>query len=979
MNTSPIDVIVPIYRGLAETQRCIESVLHARQQTPFELIAINDAGPEPALTAWLRELAAAGRLTLLENEANLGFVRTVNRGMSLHADRDVILLNSDTEVANDWLDRLAACAARNPRAGTLTPFSNNATICSYPFEGWTGGVPGTLGLAGLDSLIATTLAGQVVDIPTGVGFCMYIRRTCLDEVGLFDAERFGRGYGEENDFCRRAAARGWRNLLTADVFVFHEGGVSFSEERDALIKNAISLLLEVHPDYLEVVHSFIAQNPIRHLCKVIDQARSAEGGAEEAEVRSEHNGSSAKILADTYQPIQLHISHSWGGGTERWIQDYCHADSVRRNLLLRSISDRNSAGFRLELIEPTKGYAPILAWELALPIRASTISHPEYAKIFSQITDDFDVQSIIISSLIGHSLEVLATNRPTLVILHDVYPFCPAVFACNRTPCSSCTPANLRDCLYDNPLNLFWHNTSSTDWQNLRREYGRLVKRPTVKIIAPSKSVHNQWITLNPELAEIPWTHIPHGIDQSQLPSLPIRPTKSRLRIVIPGRLSEHKGLGLFRQALPGILEHAEILLLGCGTFGLPFKDTPGVEVIENYEISDLSDIIRDFDPDCAMLLSIYHESFSYTLSEMFALGLPVLATELGAFVERIEIGVSGELFPPDPSALTAKIRSLALAPKKLDSMRERVTARHGRSVEDMVRNYNAELPPPSSESDFSRATHRLSSLRKVADERAQARHDIQQLDEKLAQHQELSKHQQLHITQLEKQNLELTKRLDDLHASRSWRLSAPLRIIGRCVRRFVQPTLRLPAAPPPSLATNAGHHPLPILDAAGRREVRERVRHWFGIPDQGRILLSLGTPADSTTAQRYLALIKPVIAARNDLCAIIAGVALDAPCWNDCREDITALVATRQLFLATSLHDRASFLLAADAFLAFDSVSLEQDSTNALEAGLLILCPAGSPTSSWPAATPGRVIDTTSVEAVLRSLKAWLDDIHQE
>ena len=76
MNTPPIDVILPIYRGPAETQPCIQSVLPAHQQTPFELIAINDAGPEPALTTWLRELAAAGRLTLLENDTNLGFVRT---------------------------------------------------------------------------------------------------------------------------------------------------------------------------------------------------------------------------------------------------------------------------------------------------------------------------------------------------------------------------------------------------------------------------------------------------------------------------------------------------------------------------------------------------------------------------------------------------------------------------------------------------------------------------------------------------------------------------------------------------------------------------------------------------------------------------------------------------------------------------------------------------------------------------------------
>ena len=157
--------------------------------------------------------------------------------------------------------------------------------------------------------------------------------------------------------------------------------------------------------------------------------------------------------------------------------------------------------------------------------------------------------------------------------------------------------------------------------------------------------------------------------------------------------------------------------------------------------------------------------------------------------------------------------------------------------------------------------------------------------------------------------------------------------------------------------------------------EVRERVRHWFGIPDRGRILLSLGTPADSTTAQHYLALVQPLTAARNDLCAIIAGVTPDAPCWNDCREDMATLVATRQLFLAESLHDRDAFLLAADAFLALDAGSLERDGANAIEAGLLVLCPTGCNTPFGQATTaPGQVIDTPSADAACAALHAWLD-----
>jgi GT2 family glycosyltransferase len=287
MMATVIDVIVPVHSGLAATRRCLESVTGTRAQTPFETVVVDDETPEPAIARYLDELAGARRITLLRNERNQGFVRSVNRGMALHADRDVVLLNSDTEVANDWLDRLARCADRDPHFGTVTPFSNNATICSYPFYGWMGGVPGTLGLTVLDQLFATVNADKSIDLPTGVGSCLYLRRACLEQVGLFDAERFGRGYGEENDFCLRAAAAGWRNVLAGDVFVFHQGAVSFAREREERARGALDALLEVHPDYPDRVHAFVEADPLAPLRTAVDTARIARGGDEVACVVAE--------------------------------------------------------------------------------------------------------------------------------------------------------------------------------------------------------------------------------------------------------------------------------------------------------------------------------------------------------------------------------------------------------------------------------------------------------------------------------------------------------------------------------------------------------------------------------------------------------------------------------------------------------------------------------------------------------------------
>jgi len=292
-----IDVIIPVYKGLSQTRRCIESVLANRQATPFEVVAVDDASPDTDITSYLDELAAGKRITLVRNARNLGFVQSVNRGMSLHADRDVVLLNSDTEVANDWLDRLCRSACACPDVGTVTPFSNNATICSYPFEGWAGGVPGALGVAELDRLFASTNAGHMVDLPTAVGFCMLIRRACLDEIGPFDAERFGRGYGEENDFCMRAAAAGWRNVLAADVFVYHEGAVSFSGERRELTASAGKTLMELYPDYVRKVREYVRDDPAGALRAAVDNARIALRSEELRHVLAERIEERARLKA----------------------------------------------------------------------------------------------------------------------------------------------------------------------------------------------------------------------------------------------------------------------------------------------------------------------------------------------------------------------------------------------------------------------------------------------------------------------------------------------------------------------------------------------------------------------------------------------------------------------------------------------------------------------------------------------------------
>ena len=242
-----VAVVIPVYRGLDETKRCLDSVLAHRGRVPVEVLVVDDCSPDAQIRDWLDALAARGEITLLRNGTNRGFVASVNRGMLEAGSRDVVLLNSDTEVPANWLERLVGHAYSGKQIGSVTPFSNNATICSWPaLPG--GDLPAGVLLAAVDAACQAANRGRQVELPTAVGFCMYIRRDCLDAVGPFDEDAFGRGYGEENDFCMRAQAAGWKHVLACDTFVYHVGETSFGKDSPHRAA-AWEVLTRRHPGY----------------------------------------------------------------------------------------------------------------------------------------------------------------------------------------------------------------------------------------------------------------------------------------------------------------------------------------------------------------------------------------------------------------------------------------------------------------------------------------------------------------------------------------------------------------------------------------------------------------------------------------------------------------------------------------------------------------------------------------------------------
>jgi GT2 family glycosyltransferase len=246
MESTMTAVIVPVHNALAETRRCL-AALYDHIEARTTVVVIDDASEEAGID--------------------------VNLGMALAGGEDIILLNSDTSVSPGWLTAIEACAASDPGIASITPLTNNGEIASIP--NFCQPNPWPADVVRWARACRESGPAQYPEVPTGVGFCMYLRRACLDQIGLFDEQAFGRGYGEENDWCMRAIQAGWRHVLCDHAFVAHQGNASFGPLGLGPGGEAMETLLARHPDYLERVRAFIEADPMAERREAI-VARYAE-------------------------------------------------------------------------------------------------------------------------------------------------------------------------------------------------------------------------------------------------------------------------------------------------------------------------------------------------------------------------------------------------------------------------------------------------------------------------------------------------------------------------------------------------------------------------------------------------------------------------------------------------------------------------------------------------------------------------------
>ena len=636
-SVKPVTIIMPVFNALADVKRGLKK-LNQHTTGAVRLVIINDASTDTAVKPYLDGLQLP-HTTVLHNERNLGFSATVNKGIDWAGSDDVVLLNSDARVTPNWLTLLQEAAYSNEHIATVTPFSDRAGAFSAPNMGNENALP--FGVSEDEFAVAVQRNSSYLYpvVPTGNGFCLYIKRSCLNAIGLLDAEAFPRGYGEENDFCMRAQRKGWQHIIADSCYVFHERSQSFGEEKHALMQAGRAVVDSRYPEYSRAIQTFREQ-------PALAMARFKVFEATEQALKP--------VL-----PRALFVVSTQTGGTPQTNNDLMQALASDIDCwLLRCDSQQLWLWQRV-------GGELILRANHVLTEAVNAITHRshEYDATLSRWLRYYRFNLVHIRHLAWHSLSlpklVKESGAAVVMSLHDYYSLCPTVQLLdnNGVYCQANCTKSAGDC-----QQALWPASSLPPLKNgwvgqWQQQFNAALSYCDV-FITTSNSAKATLQSKLPVTTAKPFYVIGHGRDFERLYQLaaPYQAGKP-LRIVVPGNITESKGLKLIEQLLA--LDTAglfEFHILGQHKFSQPH---PRLVLHGPYQRQDFASHIERIAPHIGAVWSIWNETWCHTLTELWACGVPVSVLPYDTVATRVTQSGAGWVMPQHAEQLYHTLQQL--------------------------------------------------------------------------------------------------------------------------------------------------------------------------------------------------------------------------------------------------------------------------------------------------------------------------------
>jgi glycosyltransferase involved in cell wall biosynthesis/GT2 family glycosyltransferase len=692
MPPSAAHVIVPVYGAHAEFARCLAALVAHTDLVRHGLLVVLDGPGQERAAELVREarLPAGAQVELLVNARRLGFVGSVNRAIAA-STRDVVLLNSDAEVTAGWLDKLQAAAYADARVATVTPFCNDATLVSLP-QPWSANLlPAGHDLAAFAALVERVSTRAYPRLPTGVGVCLYVKRRVLERVGALDPV-FGLGYGEENDFCWRALAAGFVHVLDDATYVWHAGSRSFGRARAARVRRAERLLARRHPRYVPTLGAFLQADPLAPVrARVLDALRPVARPA----TRSR----------PTDTATVLHVVHGWPtlspGGTEAYAAGLARAQAAQRPVaVFARMSDPTRAhGTCLELRDGAVRVRLLVNdFDARDPWQRNALRNAPVERAFAGWLDELRPALVHVHHLAGHSAGLLdvvaARGLPLVYQLQDWWPLCARSNLVRRDG-SLCPGPGLRRCSACVDLtrlppagltNLLLHRAR-------RDRFRRALRQPDV-FVAGSRFIVESYRQFGLLRAHDRVHVLPYGVDLAwKRPTTPREPTLP-LRFGFLGALMAHKGAHVAVTAF-GDIDPLQARLDVWGdahadpayASALRASAGPAVHLRGALPEADKPDVLAAL--DALIVPSIGLESFGIAAREALAMGVPVLASRLGALNELIDAGGVMGVRAGDADELAARLRACIAEPHLLRALAAAIppvrdAAAHAHAIDDV-------------------------------------------------------------------------------------------------------------------------------------------------------------------------------------------------------------------------------------------------------------------------------------------------------
>ena len=606
-----IDIIIPVYNGYQYLEPLLNSIIK-NTYMDYKIIICDDKSSDEKVLHFLKKFKNENShidITLLENEQNLGFIKTVNK-LVKYTSNHFVLLNTDTEVPPFWIERLMYPIFEMKNIASTTPFTNAGTICSFPNYLEDNPIFEDMSVVDLDKYFQyVDFQKTFIEIPTGVGFCMGVNKNLVNKIGMFD-EIFGKGYGEENDWCQRAIKNGYKNIHVTNLFVYHKHGGSFSsEEKQKLIIENLGILNKKHPTYDEEVQKIIYENKLETLRKYL-----------------------TILIKNKKSNTVLIIDHGLGGGASHYIDESLESKIKEKKMVILMRYDFNI----------TKDYnINFFSDKFSYKFSSKNISY-----IFTELSK-FKINEIFINSLVSYpnvyniieSIIALKKQTQAKVILpiHDFFPVCPSYTLLNEEMKYCGVPVNFETCerCLKNNKNEFKIFEKEMDIDKWRMNWNK-INNISNKIVTFSNSSKDIYVKAYPQYIE-KIEVIPHDITGRYNKIYNPNKKESSVVIGILGGINEAKGAIIIKNLVSYIDEYnlnAKVVLIG--QISIPISSSR-FEVTGRYDKKDLPNLVKKYNITKFLVPSICPETFSYTTDEIMQMGYPLIVFNLGAPAERVK------------------------------------------------------------------------------------------------------------------------------------------------------------------------------------------------------------------------------------------------------------------------------------------------------------------------------------------------------